>query len=526
MASLPGGHTRRTWTAVLVPAVALASLAGCTSPDPPPDPPQRHLLIVVDGLRPDYVTPDVMPHLTGLGQRGVVFTRHHAVYPTVTRVNASSLATGAYPEAHGLMGNAVFFPRVDPAGFLDTGDRHALEAIVASGEPLLTAVTLGEALHDAGRRLLVVSSGTSGSALLNNPTVAGGAILHHAYTLPGNLGEALAQSIGPPPAADAPRTAFDRYAVDAFLEVGLPRVDPAVTVMWLGALDSTAHATGVGSPDTVAVLRHVDREIARIEHALEARGLLDQYNIWITSDHGFSTHVGAPATSAVLAPFADTLPDGAPAIVSAGGAIHVRTDDHATVAAIVRALQQTPGVGAIFTRATQPGSFDGAVPGTLSFDVVRWDHPRAAHILFSPDWTDDANAYGFPGTAASGGTAGHGSTSPWDVHNTLIAAGPGLERGVTIDTPSGNVDFAPTFLRLLGIEPPASVQGRPLEEAFRSAVARAAEVRVVEHTVHAPDGSYSVTSTSSIVSIEGREYRYFDGARVTRPPTMSPSPAP
>jgi arylsulfatase A-like enzyme len=88
------------------------------------------------------------------------------------------------------------------------------------------------------------------------------------------------------------------------------------------------------------------------------------------------------------------------------------------------------------------------------------------------------------------------------------------------------VDFAPTFLRLLGFELPASMQGRPLEEAFRSAAARTAEVRVVGHTVHAPDGSYSVTSTSSIVSIEGREYRYFDGARVTRPATTSPAPAP
>ena len=31
---------------------------------------------------------DVMPNLTALGKRGVVFNRHHSVYPTVTRVNA------------------------------------------------------------------------------------------------------------------------------------------------------------------------------------------------------------------------------------------------------------------------------------------------------------------------------------------------------------------------------------------------------------------------------------------------------
>ncbi|MBC7818845.1 MAG: alkaline phosphatase family protein, partial [Planctomycetaceae bacterium] len=53
-----------------------------------PDPAHRHLLLVLDGLRPDYVTKDVMPNLYALAQRGVTFTNHHSVYPTVTRVNA------------------------------------------------------------------------------------------------------------------------------------------------------------------------------------------------------------------------------------------------------------------------------------------------------------------------------------------------------------------------------------------------------------------------------------------------------
>src|SRR6058998_2136329 len=94
---------------VLVWSLLAAPLVACT----PPKEPRRQLLIVVDGLRPDYVTPDVMPNLTALGKRGVVFNRHHSVYPTVTRVNAASISTGAYPETHGLLGNAVFFPSVD-----------------------------------------------------------------------------------------------------------------------------------------------------------------------------------------------------------------------------------------------------------------------------------------------------------------------------------------------------------------------------------------------------------------------------
>jgi arylsulfatase A-like enzyme len=486
-------------------------LGACTSTPLP----NRHLLIVIDGLRPDYVTDAVMPNLTALGRRGVVFTRHHSVYPTVTRVNASSISTGAYPEAHGLMGNSVYFPRVDPAKFLDTANRDHLLAIAKAEGRLLTAPTLGESLHAVGRKMLVVSSGSAGSSFLNNHTLSGGAILHYQYVLPPELAEEM-KTVGPPPAENAP-SALDRYAVDAFLKLGLPRVDPSVTIMWLSGLDATAHDRGMGAPETIAVLRHVDGEIKRVEDGLKAAGLYDGYNIWVTSDHGFSTHTGAIDVAAVLEPFTATLPDGSPRIVTGGGAIYVRDGDEAAVAGIVTTLQKTPGVGAIFTREAQPGSFDGRVPGTLSFSAIRWAHERSAQILYSPDWSDAANGHGIPGSAASSGVAGHGSSSPWDVHNTLIAAGPDLKQNTTIETPSANVDFAPTFLSMLGIAIPPTMQGRPLVEALASvSPSTAPAARTVQHTVSAPGVSYSVTGRFSIVTADGREYRYFDGTSVTR----------
>jgi predicted AlkP superfamily pyrophosphatase or phosphodiesterase len=477
--------------------------------------PRRHLVIVLDGLRPDYVTPDVMPNLTALGRRGVVFTHHHSVFPTVTRVNASSISTGAYPGMHGLLGNTVFFPKVDATTFLDTSDRSNLLKVAASEGELLTATSLGELLQKAGRRMLVVSSGSTGSAFLNNHKVSGGAILHFSYVLPESLSGDM-KVLGPPPTDKSTPSERDRYAVDAFLKVGVPRIDPSVTVMWLSGLDDTAHAEGVGAPKTVALLRQVDGEITRIQEGLRAAGLLDSYDIWVTSDHGFSTHTGASDIAAILRPLTRRMPDGTPSIVSGGGAIYVRDGDQQAVSSIVAALQKTAGVGAIFTAAAQAGSLDGRLPGTLSFDAIRWSHPRSAQILFSPDWTDNVNAYGMRGTTASGGVAGHGSSSPFEVHNTLIAAGPDLKQGVTNDTPSANVDFTPTFLRLLGIAPPPSVQGRPLTEALAGGTSAAPRVTTTEHTARTGDGSYAVTATFSTVAADGREYRYFDGTRVVR----------
>ena len=192
-----------------------------------------------------------MPNLRALGQRGVVFTRHHSVYPTVTRVNASSISTGAYPETHGLMGNTVFFPKVDATRFLDTSDRANLVNVANADGRLLTAPTLGETLQAAGKRMLAVSSGSTGSSFLLNHTVAGGAILHLDYALPEALQQEMQAQLGSPPSADAAPGALDQRAVDMFLKIGLPTVDPLVTVMWLSDLDSMAHDRGIGDPATV-----------------------------------------------------------------------------------------------------------------------------------------------------------------------------------------------------------------------------------------------------------------------------------
>ena len=73
-----------------------------------------------------------MPRLYRLGQRGIVFTAHHSVFPTVTRVNVSSIVTGAYPETHGLLGNTIYVPSVSTTRVLSTGERENLEVILVT----------------------------------------------------------------------------------------------------------------------------------------------------------------------------------------------------------------------------------------------------------------------------------------------------------------------------------------------------------------------------------------------------------
>jgi arylsulfatase A-like enzyme len=502
-------------------ALALLTMTPAAGGRPSAQPAAQHtqLVIVVDGLRPDYVTREVMPRLLRLGQRGVVFRAHHSVFPTVTRVNASSFVTGAYPESHGILGNTIYIPAVDAAKGLDTGEKANLEAVARTEGTLLTAPTLSELLKPAGKTLLAVSSGSTGSVYLLNHTLATGGIIHYDFAAPPSLAVRSRTLLGPPPGKATPNDPLNNYAIDAYLKVGLTEVHPDVTFMWLNDPDGTAHNDGIGAEITLKSLALVDAGIGRVEDTLRARGILDRTNIIVTSDHGFSTHGGHLRLAALVEPFAKPMADGSKDLVIAEGAVYFRSGkDPARVAAIVAALQKRPEVGAVFTRPKSDSrggmTPEGAVPGTLSYDVIRWNHPRAGDILVSANWNSERNNFGWPGKTTATGVAGHGTSSPFDIHNTLIAAGPDFREHAVSDVPTANVDITPTLLRLLGMRASPGMTGRVIEEALRDGPS-IDSVRV-EHaleTVRTADGSYRLTAHIS----RAAGHSYLDYTEVARP---------
>ena len=77
---------------------------------------------------------------------------------------------------------------------------------------------------------------------------------------------------------------------------------------------------------------------------------------------------------------------------------------------------------------------------------------------------------GVPGLAHTAGQpvgqGDHGSLSKHEMRNTLIAGGPSFKSSIHVDSPTGNVDLAPTVLRILGLPGGESMDGRVLEEAL------------------------------------------------------------
>src|SRR5213595_310682 len=87
----------------------------------------EHVVVVVwDGMRPDFITPQYTPTLYQLAVNGVFFKNHHPVYISTTEVNGTALATGVYPNRSGIMANKDYRPEI---GWLDSNATEGIEAI-------------------------------------------------------------------------------------------------------------------------------------------------------------------------------------------------------------------------------------------------------------------------------------------------------------------------------------------------------------------------------------------------------------
>jgi hypothetical protein len=426
----------------------------------------RTLIVFFDGLRPDYITAEAMPNLYAFKKKGAYGMQHHSVFPTVTRVNASSYATGSYPATHGLMGNSVYFPEVDKTHSLNTGEAEDLNKVTeATKGNLLTAISLGEILDKAGERMIVFSSGSTGQALLQNHKVNNGAIINPSLILPESLKEKVIGLVGPVPTGK--KTNGHAWVTDALIKIGLAADSPLINAIWFSDPDGTAHSDGIGAATSMASIKTVDHQFGRIIDSLKSKGLSSSFNIIVSTDHGFVTHVGKEGLSDFLIKQGLKKEAYSDDVVLAGGAIYVKDHDKIAIRKIVTALQKQEWAGAIFTKSKKSGELKGWVDGTLSFESIHWNHPeRSADILVDMNWDNRKNNAGYEGTSFSKGVAGHGSSSPYEVKIPLIVSGPSFKASLESDIPTSNVDIVPTILSLHQLPIPKQMDGRVMKELF------------------------------------------------------------
>jgi arylsulfatase A-like enzyme len=475
--------------ACLLPAAILSETEPATS--------DRHVVVIVwDGMRPDFVTERYTPTLWKLAQEGVTFPQHHSVYPTATNVNGAAIATGVYPNRNSLLANSEFRPRIDPRNAFENGDAPIIEkGDQVTGGKYIAAPTIAEIVRGAGRRTAI--AGTKSVALLHdrhaewtNAFSKDSVTKFAAAPMPSLLREETLRLLGP--FLTEPANTSDQrntYATRALTEIMWRDGLPVFSLLWLSDPDITQHEYAPGSDLSLAAVRSCDRNLALVLEALSKKNARETTDLFIVSDHGFSTierdidfpaelrKAGFDATTA----FRNPPKAGQIMVVGNGGTIlfYVIEHDREIAGRLVEWLQRSDFAGVIFAR----DKFEGAFP----LETVRANTAEAPDVMVALRWNAKPNRFGVPGQIITDSTRGagkgsHATLSEFDVHNTLIAAGPDFRRGLTTSLPSGNVDIAPTVLHILGLDPPQKFDGRVLAEAMEE---RSAKVEPLSKTISA-----------------------------------------
>ena len=442
---------------------------------------RRVVVVVWDGMRPDFVSAETTPHLWQLAQRGVTFAHHHPVFLSATEVNGTALATGAYPSRSFVIANTDYRPAIDAQKSVAIEDPATVaKGDAVSGGHYLGAPTVAELLHARGERTTI--AGSKQIALLHDraprsASTATSPVVFEGETLPAALAAQLTATHGafPATAKTQDKTARDAWTTQVLIGSLWRDGVPPYSLLWLGEPDASQHATGPGSPQSLASIAQCDTQLGLVVADLEKRDLLATTDIFVVSDHAFSTIARKVDVAVELSTAGFTAKRAAPGglktgevlVVANGGStlIYVGGHDPDVTRRVIAYLQNQNWTGVIFSREPSEGTFPLA--------EARINSPAAPDLVVSLRWQHGKNAHGTPGlhtsdlAPTSTRVGNHASLSPYDMHNTLIAAGPGFRVGVTNPLASANTDVAPTVLWLLGHRDEAAhMDGRVLSEAL------------------------------------------------------------
>ncbi|HJW37797.1 MAG TPA: alkaline phosphatase family protein [Candidatus Udaeobacter sp.] len=313
---------------------------------------ERHVVVVVwDGMRPDFVSEQNTPTLWKLSREGVTFRNHHAVYPPATMVNGTALLTGVYPGKNGIIANHVYRPDIDLSHAIDV----EIPAAVKKGDELsggkyISVPTIAELVQRVGGRTAIAAAKSVGLLLDRHPDVANrlnsvnrvvsplaegermevrgsttpptenaatltlpsplqrerrtnsenetridsqraksSVTLFAGKSLPAEILASINEALGPFPSAHLQQ---DRWTTKALIDFLWKDAVPAFSVLWLGEPDLTQHESAPGAPAALAAIKSADENLAAVLAALDqsrSGGTRGTTDVFVVSDHGFST---------------------------------------------------------------------------------------------------------------------------------------------------------------------------------------------------------------------------------------------
>jgi len=406
---------------------------------------KRAVVMVIDGLRADMVGERFTPELARLVEGGRWFTEQRSVFPSATRVNSASIATGCWPKNHGLAGNAIALDEGDGLRAVSVGPPDFRERLRRATGRTLHRPTLAERLRPHGGAV-IYSNSSAGSAHMQDPDGHGWLFHRDGSFAPGM--EPITDARHLDVSYDA---TGDRETARRFCQALAHPGDALLHLLWICEPDHSQHTLELGSPEhreVIASSERCAREVATAVDRLRAAG--DDVLFVIASDHGHETVDDIIPVNKLLVQAGFKASESSSDVVLAssgmGALIYLSADASHRRAQIAQWIRDQ--------------EWSGEVYEGRDLEEVGQSSDTALAIAFSMAKRDVSNRYGIRGLghvagdvfmkSDAPGHGQHGGLGAYETNALLSLSGGGFVPGRS-DSPSRTIDIAPTVLRHLDI---------------------------------------------------------------------------
>ncbi len=418
---------------------------------------KRAVVMVIDGLRADMVGDAYTPELARIVDGTRWFTEQRSVFPSATRVNSASIATGCWPKSHGLAGNAIALDEGNGLRPVSVGPPDFRDRLRRATGRTLHRPTLTERLRPHGGAV-IYSNSSAGSAHMQDPDSHG-----WLYHRSGSFAPDMQPISGEEHLDVTYDAAGDAQTTRRFCAALDDPGDALLHLLWICEPDHSQHVLELGGPEHREVIAASERcalRVAASVDALRQRG--DDVLFVIASDHGHETVDEVIPVNDLLveAGFKESVDSSDVVLASSGmGALVYLSDD-----AFARCDAIADWIGA--------QSWSGEVYSGRRLEELGQRSDTALAIAFSMAKRDVENRHGIRGLSHvagdifmksdAPGRGQHGGLGRYETNALLCIGGGGFSPGRTAH-PSRTIDIAPTVLRHLGIAFDG-VDGVPLPE--------------------------------------------------------------
>lgn len=225
------------------------------------------LIISLDGFRADFLQRGLTPRLNTLVKEGISPLYMNPSFPSVTFPNHFTLATGLYPEAHGVVGNSFWDPELQEEFFYTQTD-VSMQPKWWNGEPFWVSA------EKAGIRTAVHMWPGSEAHL--------GGDINISFLDQYNGNEKLSNKVA------RIFEFLDRPGLEN-PEAKTEDTRPQLIAAYVPNVDADGHKFGPNSTEIRSTITDADKMLDEIFIGLEARNLTHIVNVIVVSDHGMAT---------------------------------------------------------------------------------------------------------------------------------------------------------------------------------------------------------------------------------------------